>query len=253
MNIIKVDASNIEKDGFFCRMSKSETQGNQNKMKWLKERFKEGLTMQLLDIKEGGRGYIEYIPGKYAFRAINAENYLVIHCLWVVGKSQKQGFAKKLVEQCIEDAKKQKLDGIAILTSEKTWLIKKSFFEHLGFKSVTKTEDKIFNIMTLKFDDKAKDPSFCKDYEKKAKVGNKGFTVFYTHQCPYIDDAVEIVKKFAQKKNIPFQTILLNTAEEVRTKSPSPYGTFGIIYKDKLISYTYLLEKDLEKLITEIG
>ena len=32
MNIIRVDASNIEKEGFFCRMSKAKTQGNQNKI-----------------------------------------------------------------------------------------------------------------------------------------------------------------------------------------------------------------------------
>lgn len=249
MNIIKIDSSNIEKEGFFCRMSKSKTQGNQNKMKWLKERFTEGLTMQLLDIKEGGRGYIEYIPGEYAFRAINAHKYLVIHCLWVVGKSQKQGLAKKLVEKCIEDAKQLNMNGVAILTSEQTWLIKKSFFEHIGFKSVATTADNIFNIMILKFKEEANDPTFCEGYEEKARVGNKGLTVFYTHQCPYIDDAVEIVKKFAQKKNIQFRTILLNSAEEVRTQSPSPYGTFSIVYNDKLLSYTYLLEKDLEKLI----
>lgn len=249
MNIIKVDSTNINKEGFFCRMSKTKTQGNKNKMAWLNERFKEGMVMQLLDKNESGRGYIEYIPGKHAFRAINAENYMVIHCLWVVGKSQKQGFAKKLVEKCIEDAKKHKMDGVAILTSEKTWLIKKAFFEHIGFKSVATTADKVFNIMTLKFNPNAKDPSFCKDYENKAKVGEKGLTVFYSHQCPYIDDAVEIVRKFAQKKNIQFQTVLLNSAQEVREKSPSPYGTFGIVYNDKLISYTYLLEKDLEKLI----
>ena len=161
--------------------------------------------MQLLDIREGGRGYIEYIPGKYAFRAINAENYMVIHCLWVVGKSQKQGFAKKLVEKCIEDAKKLNMGGVAILTSEKTWLIKKAFFEHIGFKSVATTDDNVFNIMTLKFNSNPKDPSFCKDYENKAKVEKKGLTVFYTHQCPYIDDAVEIVKNLPRRKIFNFR------------------------------------------------
>jgi hypothetical protein len=37
----------------------------------------------------------------------------------------------------------------------------------------------------------------------------------------------------------------LESAAQVRRLSPSPYGVFGIVLEGQLISYHYLLEKDL--------
>ncbi|MBN1617726.1 GNAT family N-acetyltransferase [Candidatus Dojkabacteria bacterium] len=249
MKLIKVDASNVDKYGFFCRMSKMKTKGNQDKMNWLTDRFKEGLVMQLLDLKDGGRGYIEYIPGEYCWRAINADGYMVIHCLWVVGKSQNKGYGKLLIEKCIADAKQQKMKGVAMLTSEKTWLAKKGFLEKMGFESVSESDDKVFNIMVLPFD-KSDKPTFSGNFEKKAAAYKDGFTVFMTHQCPYIDDAAKVVEEYARKKGLPFKTVELTSAKEVRELCPSPYGTFSIVYNGKLLSYTYLLEKDLDELVS---
>lgn len=31
------------------------------------------------------RGFIEYIPGAFGWRAVFAEDYMLIHCLWVMG------------------------------------------------------------------------------------------------------------------------------------------------------------------------
>lgn len=40
----------------------------------------------MLELPE--RGFIEYLPGEHAWRAVHADGYLFIHCLWVVGKSK---------------------------------------------------------------------------------------------------------------------------------------------------------------------
>ncbi|GAH09214.1 unnamed protein product, partial [marine sediment metagenome] len=60
-------------------ISKKE-KGYQNKVKWIKERLKEGLKYKLLWVTEGSkketsRGFIEYIPGQYNWRGIQAENW----------------------------------------------------------------------------------------------------------------------------------------------------------------------------------
>jgi hypothetical protein len=49
VKIIDVNINNVEKVGFFCRMSKMKTEGNQQKLRWLKKRFDEGLKIKMLD------------------------------------------------------------------------------------------------------------------------------------------------------------------------------------------------------------
>jgi len=88
VEIISVDATNVDELGFFCYKSKPKSAGYQHKLNWLKQRFPEGLRLEIL--YEGNRsvGYIEYIPGEYAWRAVKAEGYMLIHCPWVVGKGK---------------------------------------------------------------------------------------------------------------------------------------------------------------------
>ena len=42
-----------------------------------------------------------------------------INCLWVSGKYQGQGLAKKLLEACIEDCRKQKKHGITVISAKR--------------------------------------------------------------------------------------------------------------------------------------
>ena len=96
--------------------------------------------MKLLMVQETkgmtSRGFIEYIPGEYTWRVVNAPKLNVVHCLWVVGKWKKMGFGKMLIEACIEDSKQAGLDGVAAVTSEGHWLVHKKVFEKNGFVSV---------------------------------------------------------------------------------------------------------------------
>lgn len=131
VNIIDVNGENVEKTGFFCFMSKRKSEGFKTKMDWVKARFDEGMRIKMPALPE--RGFIEYIPGEYAWRAIHAEDYMVVHCLWVVGKSKKKGLGGRLLEMCIEDAEKSGKKGVAMVTSEKVWLTGKKIFLKYGF------------------------------------------------------------------------------------------------------------------------
>ena len=82
------------------------------------------------------RGFIEYIPGEFAWRAVDAKGYMFIHCLWVVGKSKGKGFGEILLNECIEDAKKQKMNGVAVLVSDDNWMANKKIFLKNGFEIV---------------------------------------------------------------------------------------------------------------------
>jgi L-amino acid N-acyltransferase YncA len=225
------------------------TEGNQRKLRWLQKRFNEGLTIKMLELPE--RGFIEYIPGEYAWRGVDARGYLFIHCLWVVGKSKGKGFGDLLIAECIKDAKKKKLKGVAALVSDGNWMANRKIFLKNGFKVVDRAEPS-FHLIVKKFG-KSGNPSFVNNWEKNCVKYKNGLTVFLTDQCPYLDDAVTTMKTFADEHKIPFQIVKLNSAEEIRKKSPSPHGTFNIVYNGKLLSYYYLLPKEIEKRLKEIS
>jgi hypothetical protein len=50
-----------------------------------------------------------------------------------------------------------------------------------------------------------------------------------------------------QRLGIESRVVELKTSEDIRNLSPSPYGVFSIVYNGRLLSYHYLLEKELLK------
>ncbi|MBC8186412.1 GNAT family N-acetyltransferase [candidate division KSB1 bacterium] len=242
--IIDVNADNVEGSGFFCYMSKPKSEGYAKKLNWLKDRFVEGMRIKMFELPE--RGFIEYIPDEYAWRAVNAKGYMFIHCLWIVGKSKKKGLAGVLLDECISDAQAAGLNGVAMVTSERVWLMGKKLLVKHGFESVE--EQKPFNLMVKKFND-SPSPSFCQNWEQKASKYSDGLTVIYSAQCPYIVDATNTVLEFVKERGIKSRVVELKSCLDVRDLVPSPYGVFSIVYNGKLLSYHYLLPKDLVKML----
>lgn len=239
--LIDVTAENVEEKGFFCSMSKAGSAGYQRKLRWLNARFQEGLRLKMYELPQ--RGFIEYLPGEYAWRTVEAAGYMFIHCLWVVGKSKGQGLGGRLLKECLKDARKAGMHGVAMLTSAGNWLADKELLLQHGFKSVAQAPP-AFDLMALRFDE-APPPTLLNDWDKKAEPCGPGLTVFRSEQCPYLDDAVKTVSHAAQKLGIESRVVELNTCEEVRNFSPSPYGVFSVVYNGRLLSYHYLLEKEL--------
>ena len=247
--IIDVNIGNVEHSGFFCRMSKMKTEGNQRKLNWLKKRFDEGLNIKMLELPE--RGFIEYIPGKFAWRSVDAKDYMFIHCIWVVGKSKGKGFGDLLINECIKDAKQKGFNGVAAMVSDGNWMANRKLFIRNGFEIIEEA-DSSFQLLAKKFV-KTADPSFINNYEINLKKNKKGLSIFLTDQCPYLDDAVTTIRKFASNNNIPLKVVELKSADDVRKKSPSPHGTFNIVYNGKLLSYYYLLPNDIQKRINALS
>jgi len=245
MTIIDVNADNVARTGFFCYMSKKKAPGYGLKSDWLKKRFDEGLRIKMLELPE--RGFIEYLPAEFAWRAIEAKGFMAIHCLWVVGKSKGKGYGKILLDACLEDAERAGKNGVVMVASEGTWLVGKRVLEKAGFECVD-TAPPSFSLMVKSFG-KASKPRFSGDWEKKAVLFGKGLTVIRTGQCPYIEDAANMAVETAGKAKVKSRVVRLESAAEIREKSPSAYGTFGLVFNGKLISYSYMLEKDLLPLL----
>ncbi|UCG84742.1 MAG: GNAT family N-acetyltransferase [Gemmatimonadota bacterium] len=245
MRIIDVDQSNVERHGFFCYMSKKKSIGYQRKLTWLMARFSEGMRIKLLELPD--RGFIEYIPGEFAWRAVDAKGYMFIHCLWVVGRSKGKGYATALLDACMRDAKKAKLKGVAMVTSERNWLVGRNLLERHGFECVAEAPP-AFSLMVRRFGG-GEVPAFVDNRATVRRRFGKGLNVVRSDQCPYIEDATATALAAAEQAGIASRVIDLTSAAEVRQLSPTPYGVFGIMLDGRLISYHYLLHKDLVPLL----
>ncbi|MCU0665401.1 MAG: GNAT family N-acetyltransferase [Myxococcota bacterium] len=193
------------------------------------------------------RGFIETIPGEHAWRAVHADGYMLIHCLWVVGKSKGKGFSSALLDACVADAKKQGMKGVAMVTSEKVWLAGRRVLDKQGFEGVD-TAPPAFSLMVKKLG-KHPSPSFAGGWDDKAKAFGKGLTVIRSDQCPYIVDAANTAVAAAAKAGIKSRIVELRSREDVMQLSPTAYGVFGLVLDGKLLSYHYQLEKDLRPLV----
>lgn len=118
--IVGLNSENIGKHGCPCFLN-PKNEGHQRKLAWSRQRFSEGLKIKLLFLENEKKaiGFIEYIPGEYVWRAVDAKGYMFIHCVWVSpNKCKGKGYGSLLVKECIKDAKKEGEYGVAVVTRE---------------------------------------------------------------------------------------------------------------------------------------
>jgi len=248
VEIITVDGTNVAEEGFFCYKSKPKSAGYQQKLAWLKPRFAEGMRIKIL--YEGSRsvGFIEYTPGEFAWRAVEAPNYLLIHCIWVVGKGKKKGYGSRLLGECAKDARQRQKHGVAMVTSSRHWLAGKKLFLQNGFEVVGQAPPS-FELLVKRFDDAAPLPAFPQDWDERASRYGSGLTVIHADQCPYINDAIKQYLELAEEKSVEAQVIKLESSQELRDTAPSAYGVFNVVYNGRLVTYHYMGKKEKRALV----
>jgi L-amino acid N-acyltransferase YncA len=242
-----IDPTNIDRYGFFCYKSKRKTYGFRHKRAWLEGSMADGLRIKI--VYEGSRsaGFVEYIPGEASWRVVQAAGYMVIHCMWVVGKHKGKGYGERLLGQVADEAKHQGMFGLAVVSSSGTWLAKKGFFLHHGFKVVDKAPPS-FELLVKQFVQGSL-PSFPTDWESRAKRIPQGLVVYHSGQCPYHAMFVGSLEKAASQMGLPFQAIELKNSSEARQLSPSAYGVFGVVYNGRLLSYRPIGGKTLRQIL----
>lgn len=256
VQIIDINQQNIDNFELFCKKTKKNLAGYQNKVKWLKKRFKEGLKYKTLKVKEGNketlRGMIEYIPGKYNWRGINAEGWMVIHCLWVVGKQKGKGYGSMLLEEAIKDAKTVGSFGVVGMSTEKGgWLPNKKIYIKKGFEKVDEIEP-YFSLYAKKITNNNNPlPKFNPILEDKVKQYSKGITILYSDQCPYIVDLVDELIEGCEGKENSINAIKLNDCKEAQENGIYPYGTYCISCNGNISLYQHKTKKEILGLLNK--
>jgi hypothetical protein len=234
--IIITNEKNITNYGM-CGYKNIKNEGYKRKIDWIIEQFQNGMKVKILQSEQHGSvGSIEYLPGELAWRPVSAKGFMFIHCILIYSKKYKSmGNGKKLLDQCINDAKKQNMKGVAVVTRKGTFMQGNDLFIRSGFVSVDKSEPD-FELLVNKFDDRFPDPKFLKFADLDLEKYQNGLFIITSDQCPYATKSVaDITLEAKQNYKIIPQVIELKNHKEAQN-IPSAFGSFCIIYNGKIIA-----------------
>lgn len=233
LELVVLNEENITVEGCYCLRSQPKSSGYRGKSEWLTSRFKENLKYIKLMEDNKPAGFIEYIPIEFSSRVVYGENLLVIHCIWV--NQTGKGYASKLIQACIQDAKERDMDGVIVVTNPDTsWTPSKEVFLKNDFVEVDRAPYG-FELLVYKFGD-TPNPYFPTNWSDRLSVYEE-LTVLRTQQCPFLDIATDNLVTAAIKLGLTPSVIDLKSREELLNLSPTPYGVYGVLYKQKLITY----------------
>jgi ribosomal protein S18 acetylase RimI-like enzyme len=208
------------------------------KKEWVEKRLSEGLHIKLLYVpgQKKAAGFIEYIPGENAWRAVSAKGFLFIQCLYIYPNANKnKGLGSLLISDCIEDAKQNNLTGVAVVTSSKSFMARNELFLKNGF-SVAETDGAGNDLLIYKLKN-GPDP-VMNDFKKKLSK-YQGLFILYSKQCPWVARMVEEIKESGMAEKLNLQITELKTPNEAQ-QAPSLYATFNLICNGKLLADRYI-------------
>jgi len=210
------------------------------KIEWLKKRFSEGLKIKLLYLAGEKRpvGFIEYVPGEYCWRAVSAQGYQFIHCIWIsANKYKNKGFGTLLIDDCLRDAEENQYLGVVAMTSSGAFMADKGLFLKNGFRVVDKAGSS--GELLVKSLNKGSLPRF-NDWES-ALEKFRGLHILYSNQCPWVARFVSEMTESLHFKGVDLTITELKSPLEAQA-APSPYAVFNLIYDGRLLADHYISE-----------
>ncbi len=233
IEIIGTSASTICDHGF-CGFRDAAHEGYKRKTDWLKERFAEGLKFKVLQVDGVDAGMIEYVPGEHTWRPVEAAGYMVIHCIMIDKKRFKgQGHGSLLVEDCVADARRAGMAGVAVVTSSGTWMVSGDVFLRCGFECVD-TAPPSFELLARKLR-QAPSPKFATGRNRTLRKYGSGLTIIRSDQCPCIAKCTADILQACKTLRIRPKVVELKTGSQAR-KAPSAYGIFNVIYDGQVVA-----------------
>jgi len=205
------------------------------KVEWYRVQFAKGMRIKLIyPVGENKAvGFIEYTPGEYCWRPVMAKGYMFIHCIWINGKKiQHQGLGSLLVKEVEKDA--VGMAGVAVVTSDSAFMAKSDLFIKIGYREISKLGKEY--LLVKQFHDGSL-PSFIVRPGEADR--NKGLTIIYSRQCPWVARFIEEVKPFLKAEDLrPVITEITSAAEA--QEAPSAYGVLNIIHNGKILADRYI-------------
>ncbi len=234
--VVDITPSNVETETLFC-IKNLKSPGFHRKKDWFTKRYEEGFRIHILKDPVGKMaGFIEYVPGEFAWRPIHAKDYMFVQCLMVYPNKHKNlGYGSALVNKVESAAKETGFSGVCTICSKGTWMANSELFLKLGFKNIEQKDR--FDLLCKTWDTKVPVPRFG-DWEKRQRHYN-GWHLIYADQCPWHDKAVEAMWNTAQDYGVDLKLTCLDSAEAAQ-QAPSGFGVFSLMHDGKLLEDHYL-------------
>ena len=220
-----------------CGIKNTEHEGHRCKRAWLEEQLAAGLRARILLTEDKRQcGYIEYLPGEQAWRGVDAPGYMFIHCIWTFYRRYKhKGNATRLVQACVDDARKAKMLGVAVIARKKPWLASSDLFLKCGFE-VVGTAPPDYELLVKKFRKAAPNPKFLPIGPDRLKEYGSGLTIIRADQCPHgVKFAREIAEIAKSEFKLQPRHVVLRSSREAQN-APTPYSVFSIIFNGTVLS-----------------
>lgn len=242
MEFIRITADNIEEEHICCAIASNKDCQVLSKKSWMKDRLPEGLVFLKGNVR--GKCFIEYIPAEKAWAPVEADGYMYINCFWVAGQLKGHGYSNALLEECIRDSREKGKKGLCMLSSsgkkKKPFAIEPDYLKYKGFEIADEAEHD-FALWYLPFEETASKPCF-KPQAKHPYVEEKGFVLYYTHQCPFCAKYVPLLEETAREKNVPFKSIYIDSLEKAKSV-PGPTANFALFRDGKFVTNEILSAK----------
>ena len=251
MKFIEINENNLASEHICCSIAdKKGDNAVALKKSWLAERLPDGLVFRKLDAR--GKVFIEYLPAEKAWAPITAPDYMYIDCFWVSGQYKGQGFANRLLEQTIEDAKAKKKHGLVVLSSSKKmpFLSDPQYLKCKSFK-LADTAQPYFELLYLPFVANAAIPKF-KEQAKTGTDKKKGLVLYFSNQCPFTEKYARLLEDIAQKRNITLKLNKIIDLEQAKN-APTPFTTYSLFFDGDFVTNEILSEKKFKNFLDAKG
>ncbi len=233
---MEVTPENVQRETLFC-VKDITNPAFESKRKWFEKRHGEGLKLKIL--KNGNDqmiGFVEYTPAENAWRPVDAENYMFIHCMYVYSKKDRnRGYGTMLIREAEQEAINKNRSGVCVMTSKGSWIADKGVFEKNGFKQVDQRGR--FELLSKKWEATALDPKLLDWTVQQKKY--QGWHLLYADQCPWHEKSVEALLHTAMDFDIHLKVTKIETAKEAKN-APSGYGVFNLLHNGKLLEDHYI-------------
>jgi len=235
ITLIRVGPENLEEYGIGCIRDR-DNPGYGRKVEWLRRRFDEGLRFLLLrDEREKPLGFLEYVPGEFVWRPVDAKGWLFVHCLWVFAAGQRiGGLGSRLIRACVEEAGRAGSTGVAAMVSNGAWMAGKEVFLNNGFTKIAERDRFELVIHRLK---EGTEPRFRDITAGSAK--GRGLHIVYADQCPMLSKSVNDLREMAAEYGLKLRVTVLKSTNEAQN-APSYYGAFSLLWNGRLLSDHYV-------------
>jgi len=231
--VIDVDDRNVDA----CDYCGANSLGHARKREWIRQCLPLGLRYKTIVESATGKtaGMIEYMPAGSAWRAVQAKNHLVIHCVQVPKKYAGQGLGSLLIQECIRDAQRHHMDGVVALATQDGWCADKRIFLKNSFEVVDQAAP-AFELLVLRLRQSTL-PTFG-DWKQRAQALGIGIFMYNSKQCPFMRGDKNYTRKTWLKSKYGLDATVIEVNDYWAAQAnPCVWGTAGVVCNGEIINY----------------